>query len=322
MKSHRSIGLVVLSLALSGVAVGGCNSLLDNKPGTLDPKRGTSSNSTEPTGEQSPDLTTQPSGDEQTNPPSTDPASTCPDGQQACHGICVRDDDPNYGCGDPSCTPCPSAHGTAVCKDKTCAIQACDHGYADCNLAAADGCEVDLSKPATCGTCTTTCPANTPVCAPDGQTNHCATGCPLTAPLLCGAECVSPLSSVNHCGGCDTKCPEDQHGDVTCNVGKCAVTCKASYHLCTGKCVVDTDATACGPSCTVCPAAANATPTCQSNACSFTCNAGFGNCNANAVDGCEMNLLTDPLNCGACGRSCNGGPCNAGVCGPIPDAGP
>jgi hypothetical protein len=51
---------------------------------------------------------------------------------------------------------------------------------------------------------------------------------------------------------------------------------------------------------------------------------GFANCNANASDGCEANLSLDPLNCGACGKSCNGQPCNAGVCAapPPPDAGP
>jgi hypothetical protein len=32
---------------------------------------------------------------------------------------------------------------------------------------------------------------------------------------------------------------------------------------------------------------------------------GFANCNNNPLDGCEINVSTDPSNCGGCGLICN-----------------
>ena len=68
----------------------------------------------------------------------------------------------------------------------------------------------------------------------------------------------------------------------------------------------------------VCPVAANAEPACVRSACKLVCHAGTADCNANASDGCEAVLATDPSNCGACRKSCaapNGtGTCDAGRC--------
>jgi len=36
-----------------------------------------------------------------------------------------------------------------------------------------------------------------------------------------------------------------------------------------------------------------------------SCVAGFANCNGYAADGCEVNLMTDPSNCGSCGYTCS-----------------
>ena len=119
---------------------------------------------------------------------------------------------------------------------------------------------------------------------------------------------------MNHCGGCNQKCPDVANSTVACNAGTCHFTCKAGYHACGAVCAQVTDPNACGPTCAICPVPANATATCPSDACNFQCNAGFGNCNANAADGCEANFASDPLNCGGCGKSCNGGTCQAGVC--------
>jgi hypothetical protein len=47
----------------------------------------------------------------------------------------------------------------------------------------------------------------------------------------------------------------------------------------------------------------------------IACNAGFGNCNGSAVDGCEVDLTSNPANCGACGTVCaTGRICRAGAC--------
>src|SRR5262249_15054843 len=159
------------------------------------------------------------------------------------------------------------------------------------------------------------------ICAPAavGGAYECTTGCPPTAPLLCGTECVSPLVSVNHCGACTTKCPDVDQGIATCTVGLCSFTCKQKFHACAGRCVASDDPPACGPLCTVCPAPPNATAVCETNACGFTCVPGAGDCNRLPADGCEAVFASDPLNCGGCGISCHGGACNAGVCAPPPD---
>jgi hypothetical protein len=311
------------ALALT-IGVGGCNTILDNKPGTLDPRTLSDNAPTDPDGDGNiPDPSK--GGDESKGDPgSTDPdaGSPCGPGRHVCHGSCVDSNDPTYGCGAASCEPCKASRGTAACQGNACVIQACDKGYADCNQNPADGCETDLSKAASCGSCNTVCPAATPVCTPQGTSFQCTNGCTVLAPLLCGTECVSPLTSVNHCGGCDAKCPTVEHGEVTCAGGMCQLACKPDYHACGAVCAVNTDPLACGPDCAVCPAPANAVATCQANACGFQCNAGFGNCNVEPMDGCEARLATDPLNCGVCGSSCNGGTCNAGICSPAPDAGP
>ena len=331
MTRSPSFRSTIARFLVLAVGVAGCNTILDNKPGSLDPSTPSDVTPTVPSsdgggladvprrGEQppSPDSGT-------TDPPDGGESPLCAPGQQMCHGFCVGMTDPMYGCGNPACQPCTIAHGTAACQANTCVVQACDKGYADCNQDPADGCEVDLSKATSCGACNAVCPAATPVCAPAGAAFQCTTGCAPDAPLLCGNECVSPLTSVNHCGACNTKCPEIAHAEAGCVAGTCTFNCKPGYHACGARCVVSTDPTACGPTCTVCPVPTNAAATCQADTCAFQCNAGFGNCNQDPADGCETNFATDPLHCGGCGLSCNGGTCNAGVCTPAPppDAGP
>lgn len=313
--------------ALLAATIAGCNTILDNQPGTLDPTRPSDASSVEPGADGGPPSNTpdgsssRPDGGQSGTDANV--SSDCAGGQHLCHGVCVGDTDPTYGCGAPSCDPCTATHGTAACQGNACVMQACDRGYADCNQLPTDGCEVDLSKATTCGACNATCPAGAPVCAPAGDSFQCTTGCTPAAPLLCGSECVSPQTSVNHCGACNAKCADVEHGEVGCVGSLCTLTCKPDYHACAGKCAVNSDPMACGPACTVCPLPANATPTCQADACGLVCNPGFGNCNDNLVDGCEAILSSDPLHCGGCGKPCNGGTCNAGVCTPPPpDAGP
>ncbi len=103
-------------------------------------------------------------------------------------------------------------------------------------------------------------------------------------------------------------------GGVT---GQCFVGAK----VCDGKCVSESDpATGCGSgACDPC-SAPNAAAKCTGDLCDLdTCNPGFDNCNGNTADGCETDLETNPLNCGACGNNCTlAGPtwivCKAGQC--------
>jgi hypothetical protein len=56
-----------------------------------------------------------------------------------------------------------------------------------------------------------------------------------------------------------------------------------------------------------------ASDACVAGECTFTCAPDAGDCDADARNGCEVNLRGDPRHCGACGNTC--GPHNACVAG-------
>lgn len=275
------------------LAVIGCNAILDNKPGVLLEQ---SSPGTDIGNDGGPATPRTP--EEDAAPPDT---TGCPEGEMRCQGTCVSMNDPLYGCGSPTCTPCNAAHGTAACQGRKCVLSACAAGYADCNQSAADGCEADLSRPASCGACNAVCPPTAPMCAPAGGGFQCGTGCTPAAPLLCGLECVDPQTSVNHCGACGRKC-ERANATAACTAGECEYTC-APNHM------------ACGDACAACPPAVpNTQPTCAGNACQLQCVAPFADCDMNPANGCEANTSNDPLRCGGCAPCPADHTCNNGVC--------
>ncbi len=62
----------------------------------------------------------------------------------------------------------------------------------------------------------------------------------------------------------------------------------------------------------------NAIGTCGSEGCDLTCSFGWGNCDSDYTNGCEINLLSDNANCGACGNVCQSGwSCTNGVCSSV-----
>ena len=80
-----------------------------------------------------------------------------------------------------------------------------------------------------------------------------------------------------------------------------------------------------GANCNVCTTPANCTvypnmfATCVAGVCQYSCNTNFANCNNILTDGCEVSLLSDVNNCGACNVQCapvpNGTPaCVSGSC--------
>lgn len=295
----------------------GCNSILDNQPGAL--------LETEAGALPSPGIAEPPP----TEPPSapaadagTDagekPSPGCATGQQMCFGSCVSMTDPLYGCGNPSCTSCPSTHSTMGCQGRTCVVTACDPGYSDCNAKGADGCETDLSKATTCGACNAVCGAAAPLCAPTGASFQCTNGCTAGAPVDCGAECVDPQTSPNNCGGCNIKCPVVANATIACDAAACTFTCKAQFHACAGTCVAKTNPATCGAGCTPCLAPAGGTATCVNDTCGMKCTAPSHLCGAKCVG--VGALDNDPMACGQLCKVCpvpaNGvATCGAGVCG-------
>jgi hypothetical protein len=218
---------------------------------------------------------------------------------------------------------CSLPNATPACTANACTIAACNAGYADCDGDPANGCEVSINTSAHCGVCTLSC--NFP-----NASSTCSNGaCTL---VTCNAGwgncdgnsangCEADLSTSNsNCGACGLVCDNGR----TCKQGTCTQTtpvCVGNYADCDGLaangCEMDIGLSvdncgACGNKCSL----PNATPACSNRACTISiCNSGFGNCDNNATNGCEVNLSTDPNNCGSCNRICGANQqCTAGQC--------
>ena len=254
-RSHRIL------YAVFGVTVlAGCNDVLDNESAVL----GTDAASPADSG-----TGVVVGGD-------ASPSPGCAAGQKACDGLCASTSDPLAGCAAESCDPCVVPRAVAACAaDGTCAVAACNPGFADCDGNPSNGCETDLSQPQHCGACDTSCSGGTPVCAPVAQGFTCASGCPAGAPTLCGMQCVDVATSAAHCGSCVKACTAVSNGVVGCSGGACVFTCNSGFHACGEVCSSNASTSSCGGSCTPCPAGDHATPTCSGGACGSRARAGL-----------------------------------------------
>jgi hypothetical protein len=116
-------------------------------------------------------------------------------------------------------------------------------------------------------------------------------------------------------------CPTDPNGTASCSNGECdlqPIPCAPGRADCDSNWSCESDLSSlssCGGCGSVCPNPANAAPTCsETTGCGFSCDDGFADCDGERSNGCEQNISTDALNCGACGVSCYGGSCSAGRC--------
>lgn len=135
-------------------------------------------------------------------------SGSCPPDPKTCDGRCVARDDPAYGCGADSCSPCAFAGGTAACSEGACALAACLDGFGDCDESADNGCEASLDTPARCGACDVECALGQAQSAcVDGQ---CAVETCEDGFEDCDGEpdngCEADLSAPEHCGSCAYDC--------------------------------------------------------------------------------------------------------------------
>jgi hypothetical protein len=274
-----------------------------------------------------------------------------PHGSTACtSGLCSPtcdplwgncDSSPNNGCEQALTTlqhcgvcgqGCSLPNATETCATGACQVDTCAAGWANCDGAHPNGCEINIdSSTANCGACGTVCsnPNGTTSCAGGVCTPTCSAGwgnCDSNPNN--GCETFTD-GNVNHCGACGTACL-NPNGTTSCSAGVCQPVCSAGYGNCDSNpingCETNTNTStsncgACGTQCTN----PNGSTSCASGVCAPTCNAGWGNCDANPNNGCETNTNTSTANCGACGMQCtnpNGSTsCAAGVCVPSCSAG-
>ena len=245
--------------------------------------------------------------------------------QNGCEVDTLRDVAHCGGCGA-RCADRPNA--AVQCAAGRCEF-ACNPGFADCDGAADNGCEVNLQTDIDrCGACGTTCapPNGTPACvAGRCAVAACATGfgdCDGNATNGCETDL---RASTAHCGTCGSMCPAPANAFPGCLGGRCVASCVTGFQDCDGDdrtgCEADLRSSAdhcgaCGRPCRP----ANATGACRMGACAVTaCAPGFADCDNDAANGCEVNLQSDTAHCGACRNACavtGGTPvCNAGRCG-------
>jgi hypothetical protein len=256
--------------------------------------------------------------------------STCPLPRRVCNGVCVDVTASAAHCG--MCgNMCPTGpRATAMCVDGMCAPIRCDDGFADCNMMASDGCEVDIrTSTMHCGGCGMRCASGA------GSTATCVAG-------VCGLRCdtgradcdmdpsngceVDTRTSTMSCGICGRMCASGPNSTATCMAGTCGLTCESNFADCNAQasdgCEVDTRTSTmhCGMCGRNCPAGLNSTATCTAGVCGLTCAENFADCNMMALDGCEVDVRTTVAHCGMCGRMCPAGPnstatCAMGTCG-------
>ena len=220
---------------------------------------------------------------------------------------------------------CPNPpNASSVCVAGTCSI-ICNSGFANCNGNNADGCEVNLNiSLANCGSCGNACAlpnANSACVAGACSIVSCITGFKNCDGITANGCETNINFTVNNCGNCGVVCTAP-NATMQCSNGICFIaTCNTGFANCNGVtsdgCEVNilsnvNNCSSCG---LVCPTRPNSTSNCVSGTCSITCNTGFANCDGNITNGCEINILTNKNNCGACGVVCPGAQiCTGGVC--------
>lgn len=258
----------------------------------------------------------------------------CGAGQKNCGGMCVAVDDPNFGCGTASCSPCdPSTHQSYSCGGGTCTATGCAAGYKSCGGGACQ--PIDAAHGCSAAACTA-CPATNGVASCD-MAGKCQLTCN-TGYKLCGGACVNIGDPTYGCGAttCDnSSCPKT--GTVVCSGSSCVLgSCGPGTKACGGACVPTDTTHGCGDTarCTACAAGESCvggpptTCSCVDEAKSITCSkvqcgVTTNNC-GHSVD-CG-NTCTAPNTCGGggtanvCGCTSSGSPCDGISCGTLSDS--
>jgi len=250
------------------------------------------------------------------------------DGQAAsgCESNTATDPSNCGGCG----TVCMAANATATCEAGQCGLGPCTQGFADCDMMAQTGCEVNTqADPLHCGGCDSACTVFESCVAGMCEPNPCEPG---TADCNMNTSdgCETMLGTLLDCNFCGDTC-DFANAAETCGMGTCTLgACESGFGDCdmmdaTGcEMNLQNDPLNCGACNNVCPGGPLAA--CTNGMCALGCAAGTADCNNNIADGCETNTATNIDHCGGCGRACSGTnvaskSCTAGVCDSTCDLG-
>jgi hypothetical protein len=149
--------------------------------------------------------------------------------------------------------------------------------------------------------------------------------------------CEASILSRENCGRCGNvcepgeECQRDPSGRPQCMCPAGQTYCPAGLG---GRCLdLSTDRVNCGACGVECydwfSEGDKSIAACLYGKCSMVCNDGWANCNGSESDECEVNVRSDPMNCGGCGNVCDAvagqacveGRCVVEPCGQVQDAG-
>jgi hypothetical protein len=197
---------------------------------------------------------------------------------------------------------CASDNGSTPAEQQP-AVDGAAPGCPTGQLTCSGTCTATASDESNCGACGTKCGAGE-VCSQ----GMCGTSCGGNS-TKCGTKCVDTESSSTNCGACGTTCTAGQ----VCTAGACALSCGGGATKCGTDCVdTDVDPANCGGCGKTCATGY----LCNAGTCGLTCPTSFTMCSAASGDaGADAGdagtsapycakLTTDPLNCGACGKTC------------------
>ncbi|PZR06388.1 MAG: hypothetical protein DI536_30425 [Archangium gephyra] len=141
-------------------------------------------------------------------------------------GFALATDINNCGaCG----TVCSPANAVPACAASTCNIAACTAGFANCNGAYGDGCEVNLTNNVSnCGSCGNAC--NLANASPACVSSTCAVGSCNAGFANCNGlaadGCERNLTNdVNNCAACGNVCPSYPNMISSCSGSSCGAVC-------------------------------------------------------------------------------------------------
>ncbi len=275
-------------------------------------------------------------GPADTGPRDVGPLDAPPDDR--AQGPCAADND----CAATPATPvCDVASGRCVgCRtapDSCPPDQHCDGASSRClaGCRADEGCATPDA-----GSSRLRCDTSTHSCVQCVTDEHCPTGnlcvgslcvmgctdnrgCP-GGQTCCGGACVDTSANLAHCGACNTRCNATNATPAcrnsTCAVGACTVPYGDCDAMASNGCETNTftDVAHCGACARPCASRPNATAACNAGACAYTCAMGFADCDGAPGNGCETDIASSPMHCGACGGLCmpprGTGVCMAGRC--------